>query len=414
MTPESIFYIIIAIITIDFMVERLLEYLNSTRLSPKLPQALEGIYDAEKYQKSQQYEKETTRFGLVADSFNFVLIMLMLFLGGFVFIDQLARHITEHYILISLVFFGILMLASDIISLPFSIYSTFVIEQKYGFNTTTRKTFILDKLKGWLLGIVIGGGILALIIWLFYATGQWFWLLAWGAVGAFSVFMTFFYSSLIVPLFNKQTPLEEGELRSAIENFCKEAGFELKNIYVIDGSKRSTKANAYFTGFGSKKRVVLYDTLIDDMSTEEIVAVLAHEIGHYKKKHIVTGMVLSLLQTGLMFYILSVFIANPLLTQAMGYPEAEVVFHLALIAFGILYSPLSTLLGLGSNVLSRKHEYQADAFARYYEKGEALASALKKLSVKNLSNLTPHPAYVFVYYSHPPLLKRLKTLKQKQ
>jgi len=300
------------------------------------------------------------------------------------------------------------MFVSDILSLPFSVYDTFVIEEKYGFNKTTPKTFVLDTIKGWLLGALIGGGLLALIVFIYQKTQNMFWIYAWILVSAFTIFMAMFYSNLIVPLFNKQTPLEPGELRDAIKNFADKVGFKLDNIFVINGSKRSTKANAYFTGFGSKKRIVLYDTLINDMETDELVAVLAHEIGHYKKKHVIQGLLISLIQTGIVLFIFSLLINNATLSKALGVEIPN--FHIGLVAFGILYSPVSFVLGIFMNLLSRKNEYQADEFAAVHFKPEALASALKKLSVKNLSNLTPHKTYVFFHYSHPTLLQRLARL----
>jgi STE24 endopeptidase len=267
---------------------------------------------------------------------------------------------------------------------------------------------VLDKLKGWALVVILGGGILALVVWIYTVTGPWFWLLVWGVITAFTIFMTMFYSNLIVPLFNKQTPLEEGDLRNAISEFAQKAGFQLKNIYVIDGSKRSTKANAYFTGLGPRKRIVLYDTLINDHSVDELVAVLAHEIGHYKKKHTLTGTLLGIIQTGIMLFILSLFIDNPLLSEALGAQEPS--FHLGVLVFGILYSPVSMVLGLVMNMISRKNEFSADRYAGQNFNAESLKSALVKLSVKNLSNLRPHPVYVFFNYSHPPLLQRLQAL----
>jgi len=407
---SSILYIILLIIVIGYFSDLLLDYLNSTYWSDELPDEVKGVYDAEKYKKSQDYLKTNTRFSTVTDSFSFVLIMLMILLGGFAWLDGFVRQYTTNPIFMALMFFGILGFIMDLITTPFSVYATFVIEEKFGFNKTTVKTFILDKLKGWIVGGIIGGGLLALIIWIFETTGSWFWLIAWGAVGGFTIFMTMFYSNLIVPLFNKQTPLEDGELRDAIEAFSNKVGFKLKNIFVIDGSKRSTKANAYFTGLGAKKRIVLYDTLIEDHTTDELVGVLAHEIGHYKKKHTLTSTVLSLLQTGLMLFILSWLIRSPELSLALGAKEAS--FHMGILAFGILYSPLSTILGLGMIVLSRKNEYEADRYAGVNHNPESLQTALKKLSVNNLSNLRPHPAYVFLNYSHPPLLKRLAALKK--
>ena len=404
-----IFFIILAIVVFDFALERLLDWLNSTRWSSKLPAELKGIYDPDRYEKSQQYEKENQKFGKLTSSFSLVLMVAMLFLAGFAVVDNWAREISANQIVIALVFFGILGLVMDILNTPFSLYDTFVIEEKYGFNKTTLKMFILDKAKGWILSLIIGGGLLSLIIWFYMLTGKTFWIYTWLLMSAFMVFITMFYSTLIVPLFNKQTPLEEGELKTAIRNFAEKVNFKLDNIFVIDGSKRSTKANAYFSGLGAKKRIVLFDTLIEDLDTEEIVAVLAHEIGHYKKKHTKKGMIISVLQTGLTLYILSLLIVNPELSKALGAEQTG--FHLGLIAFGILYSPVSTVLGLGMNIFSRKNEFEADAFAGKNYKEEALRTALKKLSVKNLSNLRPHPAVVFFHYSHPPLLERLKRLK---
>jgi len=407
----TIFYIIVGILVFDYLLDRFLSYLNSTRWSDKLPEDLEGIYDAEKYRKQQNYEKENHRFSLVTGAVSFVIIMLMLFLDGFQFVHEYVSGVTDHPILMAMLFFGILMFASDIINTPFAVYDTFIIEEKYGFNTTTVKTFIFDKIKGWFLAIILGGGLLSAIIWIYTLTSDMFWIYAWILITAFMIFMTMFYSTLIVPLFNKQTPLEEGDLRSEIEGFSKKVGFKLKNIYQIDGSKRSRKANAYFSGIGAKKRIVLYDTLIKDLNIREIVAVLAHEIGHYKKKHTLTGIVISVIQTGITLYLFSLFIGNTDFSKALV-PEAEQpLFHIGLITFGILYSPISTILGLGMNIMSRKNEYQADRFAGENYDAKELQEALKRLSVKNLSNLTPHPVYVFFNYSHPPLLKRLEALK---
>ncbi len=313
-----------------------------------------------------------------------------------------------HPILLALIFFGIIMLASDLINTPFSVYDVFVIEEKFGFNKMTVRTFILDKIKGWLLGGIIGGGILSAVIWFYQQTTDYFWLIAWIFVSLFSIFMTMFYSTLIVPIFNKQTPLEGGELRDKIMAFSEKTGFKLQNIYVIDGSKRSTKANAYFSGLGAKKRIVLYDTLIADMKPDEITAVLAHEIGHYKKKHTLTGTILSIIQSGIILFIFSLFVGNPLLSEALGVQETS--FHIALITFGFLYSPISTALGLGLNVLSRSHEYQADHFAGVNYNPGSLIGALKNLSRKNLSNLTPHQIYVWFNYSHPTLVQRIRAL----
>ncbi len=302
---QTIFYIIIAIILFEYILERVLDYLNSTYWSNEIPAELEGIYDAEKYKKSQDYEKVTTRFSIFSSTLSLVVLLVLLYTGGFAWLDNFVRQYTDNPIWMAIMFFGIFGLAADLLSTPLSIYSTFVIEEKFGFNKTTAKTFILDKLKGWVLGAIIGGGLLALVVWIYETTGSWFWVIAWGVIGGFTIFMTMFYSNVIVPLFNKQTPLEDGELRTGIEAFASKVKFKLKNIFVMDGSKRSTKANAYFSGLGAKKRIVLFDTLIKDQTTDELVGVLAHEIGHYKKKHTLTGTIISLLQTGLTLYILS-------------------------------------------------------------------------------------------------------------
>lgn len=405
---QTIFYIIIAIILFDYLLERVLDYLNSTFWSNEIPTELEGIYDAEKYKKSQDYEKVTTRFSIFSSTLSLVVLLVLIFTGGFAWLDNFVRQYTDNPIWMALLFFGIFGLAADLLSTPLSVYSTFVIEEKFGFNKTTPKTFILDKLKGWVIGAIIGGGLLALVVWIYETTGSWFWIIAWGVVGVFTIFMTMFYSNVIVPLFNKQEPLEDGELRSAIEDFASKVKFKLKNIFVMDGSKRSTKANAYFSGLGAKKRIVLFDTLIEDQTTDELVGVLAHEIGHYKKKHTLIGTVISLLTTGLTLFILSLFIGNPVLSQALGATEGS--FHMGILAFGLLYSPLSLVLGILMNVISRKNEFAADRYAGENFKPKPLMDALKKLSVNHLSNLKPHPAYVFFHYSHPPLLQRLQAL----
>ncbi len=410
MTQTTLFYIIIAIIIINFIVDKVLDALNAKHFNDELPNELKDVYDDDEYKKSQQYKATKYRFGIITSVFSLVLTLGFLFFDGFEFVDTIARGYSDNPILIALIFFGIIMIGSDILTTPFSYYSTFVIEEKFGFNKTTVKTFFLDKIKGWFMMAIIGGGILALIIWFYQATGRHFWLYAWALVAIFTLFMNMFYSKLIVPLFNKQVPLEAGELRDKISAYAKTVGFKLDKIFVIDGSKRSTKANAYFSGFGSEKRVTLYDTLINDLDDEEIVAVLAHEVGHYKKKHIIFNLFASILLTGLTLYILSLFISNPLLSQALGVEIPS--FHIGLIAFGLLYSPISEITGLIMNVFSRKFEYQADDYAKNTYKGEPLITSLKKLSKNSLSNLTPHPAYVFMHYSHPTLLERIKNLRK--
>ncbi len=409
MTPTLLFSIIIGILIFDFVVDKVLDSLNAKRFGDPIPPELADVYDADAYAKSQAYKQTNYRFGLLSSTFSLVLILGFLLLDGFEFADQLARNLTDHPILIALFFFGILFLASDLLSTPFSYYRTFVIEEKFGFNKTTRKTFFLDKLKGWLLGGLLGGGILTLFILFYQWTGSQFWLYAWILVAGFSIFMNFFYTKLIVPLFNKQTPLEEGSLKTTIEQYGQKVGFPIKNIFVIDGSKRSTKANAYFSGFGKQKQVTLYDTLIQDLEEEEIVAVLAHEVGHFKKKHIIFNLLASILLTGLTLFVLSLFINSPMLSEALGVSQPS--FHVGLVAFGLLYSPISEVTGLLMNIVSRKFEYEADAYAKETFNDDPLISSLKKLSKNSLSNLTPHPAYVFAHYSHPTLLQRILKLK---
>lgn len=410
MNPETLYYIILAIIVLDFIVDKILDSLNAKHFDDPIPQELDDVYDEEAYQKSQRYKKERYRFGIISSSFSLVLTLGFIIFGGFPWVDGIARSISDNSIVIALIFFGIIMLGSDILTTPFSWYSTFVIEEKYGFNKTTKKTFWLDKLKGWLMMIIIGGGVLAAIVWFYEFAGNDFWWYTWIFIAVSVIFMNMFYARLIVPIFNKQTPLEEGSLRNKIESYAKNVGFKLDNIFVIDGSKRSTKANAYFSGFGREKRITLFDTLINDLEEEEIVAVLAHEVGHYKKKHIIVNLAASVLTTGFTLWLLSLFVDSPVLSQALGVEIPS--FHVGLVAFGILYSPISEITGLLMNLISRKFEYQADDFARETYSAKPLISGLKKLSGNNLSNLTPHRAYVFIHYSHPPLLQRYRNLSR--
>ena len=319
---NTLYFLILFIIVLDFIFERWLDYLNTTKWSSKLPPEFEGIYDEEKYKLSQEYEKTKYRFSKLTGILGFMAILLMFILGGFGWLDSLIREEVNNPILIALLFFGTIGLASELFSLPFSWHETFVIEEKFGFNKSNNKTFFLDQLKGLLIGAIIGGGILALIVWIYLLTGKFFWICALAVLITFSLFMTLFYSNLIVPLFNKQKPLEEGDLKSAISEFCTKVRFKLDSVFVIDGSKRSTKANAYFTGMGKKKRIVLYDTLINEMNTGEIVAVLAHEIGHYKKKHIIVTLILSFFTTALMLYIFSLVSSNPAFAEVYWGPNS--------------------------------------------------------------------------------------------
>ena len=410
----TLFWIIIAILVLDFALEWYLDYLNNSQVSEALPDEVKDLYDAEAYKKQQQYFLANKKFGMASGLFSFVVMMLMFFLFGFAFVDNIARGFSENSIVIALIFFGILYFANEVLNIPFGIYHTFKIEERFGFNKMTPALFAADTVKGWLLTVLLGGGILALLMLIYNETGTYFWLIAWAVMSGISIFMLMFYSNLIVPLFNKQTPLEDGELRTAIQEFCKKVDFGLDDLYVIDGSKRTTKANAYFTGLGSKKRIVLYDTLMNTLTTEEIVAVLSHEIGHYKHKHTLLMLLISILNTGFMLFLLSLALGTPEtgnvhLAEALGsqYPS----FHLGVIVFGILYTPISTLLGVGLNVISRRNEFQADSFAKENGLGEELGEALKKLSVSTLSNLNPHKAYVFFHYSHPTLIQRIRNLK---
>lgn len=405
---NTIFYIIIAIIVFNYVLESVLTYLNIQNMSPVLPKEAVGIYDQGKYRKSQNYQKEKAMFSFVTSTFSFLLIILLLFLKGFGALSQFVGEFTSNPILQALFFFGILALASDILSIPFELYDTFVIEEKYGFNKTTIPTYIMDKLKGYGIGAIIGGGLLALVTWIYLMTGDFFWIYTWIVISAFSVLAGMFYASVILPIFNKLKPLEDNSLRLAIEEYAKSVGFKMDNIYVMDGSKRSSKANAFFSGFGPKKKIVLFDTLIEKHSKDELVAILAHEVGHYKKKHTLQGILLSILQAGIMLYILSLLINNPKLAIALG--ESEASFHIGILAFSLLYAPIGLIFGILMNIFSRKNEYEADDFAKETFSGPALIMALKKLAADNFSNLTPHPAYVFFHYSHPPLLKRVKNL----
>ena len=409
MNPTNIFYILIAIIIINFLVEYVLDSLNAKQYGAKLPQELEDVYPDDEYKKSMEYKKANHKFGLISSLFSLVLTLVFFFVGGFQKVNDFASTFSDNAIVVGLIFFGIIMIGSDIITTPFGYYKNFVIEEKFGFNKMSVPTFFGDKIKGWLMMAVVGGGILALIIWFYGVAGPKFWLYAWALVAVFSLLMNMFYAKLIVPLFNKQTPLEEGSLRDKIEAYGNKVGFKLDKIFVIDGSKRSTKANAYFSGFGSEKRVTLFDTLINDLEEDEIVAVFAHEVGHYKRKHIIFNLVASVLLTGFTLWLLSLFVSSPNLSSALG--VAKPTFHIGLIAFGILYTPISEITGLLMNLMSRKFEYQADDYAKETFGPEALVQSLKKLSKNSLSNLTPHPAYEFYHYSHPSLIKRIRNLR---
>lgn len=410
MSSEIIFFIIVVFLCLDFVLERVLESLNSKHMSPVLPDSLKGIYEEKEYSRFQSYKRENGRLDSWSSGVGFVVMIVFLVAGGFGWYNSWVVSLTDSVVWQTILFVVGLSVVSSVLDIPFDYYATFRIEEKYGFNKTTRRVYWLDTVKELFLSLVLGGVLLALVVWFYTWAGTYFWLYAWGAVTLFSVFMAMFYSQLIVPLFNKQTPLQEGSLRDKIQAFAGKVGFKLDNIYVIDGSKRSTKANAYFTGLGPKKRVVLYDTLIDELTEEEIVAVLAHEVGHYKKRHTLRSMVVSVIQMGVLFWLFSLCVNNVALSEALGGDRAY--FQMGLIAFAILYSPVNLILGVGMNVWSRSNEYEADAFAARYYEGDYLVSGLKKISVKSLSNLTPHPLYEYIYYSHPSLLKRIDAIKR--
>jgi STE24 endopeptidase len=408
-SPQIIFYLLISIILFNFIKDYFLDYLNSKFFDKKIPENLRDIYDKEKYQKSQDYKKTLYKFGKISKAYSLTILLLFFFLDGFLLVDNFARSLFESELLISLSFFGIIFFGSDILNLPFSLYSIFIIEEKFGFNKTTFRIYFFDKIKSWFITILFGGGILSFIIFQFETVGKDFWIVAWVFITTISVLINGFYAQIIVPLFNKQTKLEEGNLKNDIEKYSKKVGFDLSNIFVIDGSKRSTKANAYFSGFGKQKRVTLYDTLLNKLNDNQIIAVIAHEIGHYKKNHIIFNLIFSTIQTGLMLYILSLLIYMPIFSEALGIQSHS--FHIGLITFSILYTPISEIFSLIFNVFSRKFEYQADHYAKETFNSKHLIEALKVLSKDSLSNLTPHPKYVWWHYSHPTLAQRIKHLQ---
>lgn len=402
--------LITAIVLIEFIIDNTAKYLNLKALDAELPFEFADVYDSETYRKSQEYTKTRTKFGFLSSTFGLVTLLLFWYLGGFEYVNTLAESWSDSFIIRGLYFFGILIVLQQLVSLPFSIYSTFVIEERFGFNKTTAKTFIIDILKGIILLGIIGGAALALILYIFNELGEMSWLYAWGAVIAFTLIMQYIAPKWIMPLFNKFKPLEDGELKHKIMEFAEKVDFQLQDIFIMDGSKRSSKSNAFFTGFGKNKRIALFDTLVEKHTTGELVSVLAHEIGHYKRKHIVQGMFISILHTGVLFYLLSLFLYQDGLYTAF-YMDSTPIYA-GFLFFSLLYSPLETLLSIGMNILSRKNEYEADEFAVVGRANrEDMISALKKLSKDNLSNLTPHKWYVFMNYSHPPVIDRIRAIR---
>ena len=401
--------IILCTIGVDFILNLTADRLNLKHLRSELPQAFEGVYDPERYRKSQQYLRVNTQFGWITSTFNLCLILVFWFAGGFPFLDKWVRTFELGPILSGLVYMGVLMLLKAVLSLPFSMYATFVIEERFGFNKTTLQTYVMDLLKGLILALLLGTPLLAAILAFFQYAGPNAWWYCWVGVTLYMLVVQFIAPTWIMPLFNKFTPLEEGELKSTILSYANSIDFPLENVYQMDGSRRSTKSNAFFTGFGKHKRIVLFDTLIKQHSVNELVAVLAHEMGHYKKKHIRQSLILGILQTGLMLFLLSHFLTYQGLFDAFYMSQQSI--YAGMIFFAMLYAPIDFFVGILMQVLSRKNETVADQFAAETTKDPvSMVDALKKLSVHNLSNLTPHPFYVFLNYSHPPVLKRIQSL----
>jgi STE24 endopeptidase len=411
MTVNIFFYIILGTLIFSWLLNLIANYLNLRALQPELPDVFADVFSPEKYRRSQDYTKHQTRFGLVSGTFDLIVLLAFWFAGGFNWLDHLVRSYAESPILAGLLFLALLSAANYLISLPFSLYHTFVLEEKYGFNKTTLKTYILDQLKGMALGIFIGGGMLALILWIFNEFGDNAWLYAAGFTIVFMLIMQVIAPIWIMPLFNKFTPLPDGELKDKVLELLDRVKFPVAGLFVMDGSKRSAKSNAFFTGIGRHKRIALFDTLIEKHSTEELLAVLAHEVGHYKKRHIQMGMVMSFVQVIVMFFVFGVFLENPGLFAAFGMDNLSV--YASLLFFGLLFAPLSLVLSILSGILSRHNEFAADRFAvEQTQLPGAMTDALKKLSADNLSNLTPHPFFVFLNYSHPPVLQRIAAIEK--
>jgi STE24 endopeptidase len=410
MTPTLLTYVMIALIWADYIFERWLSHLNAKTWQKPIPEELSQLYDEQEYTKARNYASDKRNVALISSFLSTAIMIALLLWGVFGRLSGFVNDITDHSILQSLFFFGILGAGSGLLSLPFSLYQTFVIEEKYGFNKTTPALFLGDLIKGIIIGVLFGGGLLAAVVFFYQWQPQWFWLYAWGLFTAFSVFMAMFYTSLLVPIFNKLSPLPEGSLRDSLNNLGERTGFPLNEVSVIDGSKRSSKANAYFSGLGPKKMIVLFDTLIEQLTEQEILAVMAHEIGHYQHKHVLQTMVISTINSGVMLFLLSLCVSLPIFHEALG--GSAPAFHLGLIAFSLLYAPVSTVLSIGMNMLSRKFEYQADDYARKWSSAEDLISSLKKLHKDSLSNIQPHPAFVFVHFSHPTLLQRIRNLSK--
>ena len=402
--------IILAALLSEYVLNLIADLLNLQTLSADLPKEFAGVYSPESYMKSQDYTLYRTNFGIVESTFSLVVTLIFWFIGGFNYLDQMVRQLQYGDLITGLIYIALLLLFRSILSLPFSVYSTFVIEEKFGFNKTTPKIFIVDIVKGLLLGVLLGGPLLLGILAFFEYAGSLAWLYCWMTASLFILFVQFIAPTWIMPLFNKFTPLESGELKNAILSYTQSVHFLLRDVFMMDGSKRSSKSNAFFTGFGKNKRIALFDTLIQKHTVAELVAVLAHEIGHYKKKHILQGIVISIVQMGVMFFLMSIFISRKELFDAFFMQNVSI--YAGLLFFGLLFTPIEFILSLALNALSRKNEFEADRFsAETTERPETMIEALKKLSADNLSHLTPHPFYVFINYSHPPVLERIRSIR---
>ena len=396
----------------EFALRSIARYLNLKALDPKLPDEFEGFYDGDKYRQSQEYTRAGAKFAYVSSAFDLCLILVFILVGGFNVVDNFVRGLDLPPIATGLVFFAILYFVRDTVSIPFSLYSDFVIEERFGFNKMTVKTFVLDHIKTYALAIVLGVPLLGGVLYFFEKTGNLAWIYAWGLISCFIIIVPQLFTTLIAPMFNKFTPLEEGELKDAIQGYTEKVKFPLTEISVMDGSKRSTHSNAYLSGFGAKKRIALFDTLIEKHSVGELVSVIAHEVGHHKKKHVLKGTILSILHSGVLLFLLSRFVENRALFDAFQMEQTSI--YAGIVFFSILYyAPIELVLSIGLNYMSRKHEYEADAFAaETIASPEPLISGLKNLSVSNLGNLTPHSLTVFLNYSHPPVLQRIAALRQ--
>jgi STE24 endopeptidase len=401
---------ILFVLIFSFLLETVVSFLNLRSLNPALPPEFAGTYDQSKYDESQKYASVTIKFGLYENGYSTAITIVFLLCGGFNIVDIWARNLGYGEIITGLIFSGILISLSFFSSLPFSIYSTFFIEERFGFNRTTIKTFILDIVKASVLALILGGPLLALLLWFFMSSGSYGWLFCWIGVFIFTLILQFLAPVLIMPLFNKFSPIEDESLKRDIMLYADRENFKIQGIYTMDGSKRSSKLNAFFTGFGSFRKIVFFDTLLEQLDSSEIIAVLAHEMGHFKLRHIVKMILGYAVQTGIMFYILSLFLDNRALSDAFGMQHISI--YSSLIFFGFIYSPVSMLISIIFNAISRKHEYDADRYAAETTANPGmLIEGLKKLSVANLSNLNPHPLHVFLHYSHPPVLMRIKKLQ---